>query len=87
MNPLLVSLVYGLSLALALALLYLFHARWYWHALSLAAALVLGLVRIPAAYAIPDLLIGAVFLFLFIWGLGLPLFHKRHVARSTERHA
>jgi len=84
MNPLLVSLVYGLSLLSAMALLYFFYARWYWHGLSLAVALALGFIPIPG---IPDLLIGALFLFLFVWGLGLPLFHKHHVARSTTRHA
>ncbi len=87
MQPLQVALVYGLSLALAVALLYFFQARWYWHALSLAAALGLGLTPLPAEWKIPDLLIGGIFLFLFAWGLGLPLFRTHHAGHRTARHA
>ncbi len=87
MNPVLVAVVYGLCLALALALLYFFTVKWYWHALSLAAALGLGLVRLPADYQIPDLLIGSVFLVLFVWGLGLPLFHHHHATHHRAHHA
>jgi hypothetical protein len=87
MQPILVALVYGLCLALAVALLYFFHARWYWHALSLAAALGLGLAPLPSDWKIPDLLVGAAFLFLFVWGLGLPLFRTHHAHHHTPHHA
>ncbi|MGE5645017.1 MAG: hypothetical protein ACM336_04415 [Acidobacteriota bacterium] len=87
MQPLLVALVYGSCLALAVALLYFFHARWYWHALSLAASLGVGLTPLPAEWKIPDLLVGAVFVFLFVWGLGLPLFRLREAREHTPHHA
>ncbi|HVX67499.1 MAG TPA: hypothetical protein VHA11_12890 [Bryobacteraceae bacterium] len=87
MNPLLVGIVYGLSLILALALLYFYPARWYWHALSLLAALALGLTPLPQNSGIPDLLIGAVFLLLFVWGAAFPLFRKHHGPIHLPRHA
>jgi hypothetical protein len=87
MNPLLVILVYGSAMALSLALLYFFHAPWYWRILSLAAALVLGLMPLPPEWKIPDLVVGFVVLFLLVWGAAAPAF--RHVYRRREilKHA
>jgi hypothetical protein len=90
MQPILVAVVYGSALVLALALLYFFHAKWYWHALSAAGAFVVGLMPpIEGAWRPPDLLVGFVFVFLFVWGLGAPLFRAHHhPPRSrVERHA
>ncbi len=88
MQSVLVGSVYGLSLLLALGLLYRYHTAWYWHGLSLVAALALGLLPIPAAYQPPDLAIGGMFLFLLVWGTGLPLFRSHHEhAHHTPHHA
>lgn len=81
MSPLWVVLVYGLAVATALVLLYFFHARsWYWHALSLVLAIVAGLTPMPATWqsARADLLFGFLFLFLFSWGIGGPVYRVLH---------
>ena len=78
MNPVWVFLVYGSSFVLALALLYLFHARWYWHILSVALALVVGLLRFPPEFRPPDLVVGFVFFLLLVWGIAAPLFAWKH---------
>jgi hypothetical protein len=88
MNSLVVVLVYGAAFAGALGLLYFFgHRKWYWHALSVAAALVAGLVPPPAGWqgAAYDLALGFVFVVLFVWGLGAPLFDRPHPFH--HRHA
>jgi hypothetical protein len=89
MHPIWVILAYGCAIFLALELLHQFHARaWYWHALSVAAALGLGLVRLPEQFAGPtaDLIIGSLFVFLVVWGLAAPLFRK-HRRIHLEKHA
>ena len=79
-----VLLAYAGAAALALALLYLLHARWFWHVLSVVAALAIGLlppgmIPIPAAWGMArDMIVGSVFLFLIVWGLGAPLFRRHH---------
>ncbi len=89
MQPILVALVYGSALVLALALLYFFQAKWYWHALSVAAAFAIGLMPPFEAWRPPDLLVGFVFVFLFVWGFGAPFFRRRHrhPRPHAERHA
>jgi hypothetical protein len=86
MFTILVLLVYLLAFASPVYLLYQFHSRaWYWHALAILAALGLGSVQRPAQWNTPtvDLALGAVFLFLIVWGLGgLVASHTRH-----EKHA
>jgi hypothetical protein len=79
---------YGAAVLLALALLYFLEPiRWYWHVLSVAVAFAIGLTPMPAGWHTPggDLLVGGVFLFLFIWGACAPLFRKFHYRR--EKHA
>ena len=78
-----VALAFGSAILLALALLYAFHARWYWHVLSILAAGAVGLTPPPEGWRPPDLLVGAVFFFLFVWGIGAPFFRARH--RESER--
>jgi len=83
--------VYGCATFLALFLLYQFRAtHWYLHALSLAIALVIGLMPIPAAWHVPviELMFGAAFLLLFLWGICAPLFpgHNHHHG-SRAHHA
>ena len=79
-----VFLIYGGAAVLALALLYFFHANWYWHVLSVALALAIGLVPpnmipVPAAWGpARDIMLGAIFTFLVIWGIGAPLFRRHH---------
>jgi hypothetical protein len=72
--------------AALLAVLLLFFSgpkRWYWHILSLAAALAVGLMPIPAKWNTPQasVVIGVVFVFLFLWGVAAPVF------LSCRRHA
>lgn len=85
--------VYACSAFLALFLLYQFRAiHWYLHVLSVALALVIGLMPIPAVWHVPviELMFGAVFLFLFVWGICAPMFpgHRgHHHHRPTAHHA
>ena len=69
----------------SLALLYFFHANWYWHVMSVSLALVIGLIPPPDMIPVPaawgttrDLVVGAIFTFLVVWGLGAPLFRRHH---------
>lgn len=76
----LVAGIYGFSLLVALALLYFFRPKaWYWHLLSVAAALAIGLTPFPEGWHSPtaDLVVGAVFIFLFFWGAGAIFFLGR----------
>ena len=84
-----VTSVYGFAIAAAVALLYFFGMRsWYWHALSVLLAIVIGLVPPPVTWQGPgyDLTIGAVCLFLFLWGALSPLFMKRHRPHHKQPH-
>ena len=82
-----VFLIYGGATVLALALLYSFHANWYWHVVSVGLALVIGLMPpdmlpVPAAWgSTRDILVGAVFTFLVVWGFGASLFRRHHQAQ------
>jgi hypothetical protein len=79
-------LVYLLAFAIPAYLLYQFHSRaWYWHVLAILAALGFGFVQTPPEWKSPtsDLLIGGVFLFLLVWGLGGLLTTRPH----HEKHA
>jgi hypothetical protein len=79
-----VFLVYGAMAVLALVLLYFFHANWFWHVLSVLVALAIGMVPpemipVPAAWgATRDIILGALFTFLVIWGIAAPLFRRHH---------
>ena len=79
-----VFLIYTGAALLALILLYFFPLHWYWHALSVAVALAIGVMPpealpLPAAWgSTRDMIIGALFLFLMVWGLGAPLFRHHH---------
>ena len=79
--------VYGISVIFALMLLYRFHARWYWHVLSVLLALAIGFSPPLPGWEAPsrDMVYGFVVLFLLIWGLGEPFFHRVH--RRRMRHA
>jgi hypothetical protein len=88
MSSTLVAVSYGLAVVFALLLLHFFHMRhWYWHALSIAAAIGLGIVRIPEKWSGPafDLAMGFLFVFLAIWGLAAPFFRKPH--GQLHKHA
>lgn len=82
-----VFVAYGVSGALALLFVYLFHSRWYWHALSVLAALGVGLTPPVPGFDGPlrDLVYGSVFLFLMVWGCAEPFVHRYH--RHTFWHA
>ena len=81
-----VILSYGAAVVAALALVYFFHAHWIWHVLSICAAIGIGLTPVPEAYQGPrtDLVVGTVFVFLVVWGLGA-LF-VRHVPARVRHH-
>lgn len=86
MSPVWVVMAFGSSVVLALLLLYFLHSRaWYWHFLSVGLAVALGLAPLPAQWANPktDLLVGALFLLLLVWGLAAPLFRFWEVRRHT----
>ncbi|MBI3472711.1 MAG: hypothetical protein HY013_15250 [Candidatus Solibacter usitatus] len=86
MSPGWVPAAYGVSLVLVAAALHYWHERsWYWHALSITAAMILGLApfRLWEGPSF-DLAVGFAFTFLFLWGLGgltLALFHPPHLPR------
>ncbi len=83
---LLVVLVYLLAVGIPIYILYLFRSQaWYWHALAIVAALALGFVPTPPSLKSSafDLVFGAVFLLLLIWGVGGLLVFRPH----WERHA
>ena len=86
-----VTAVYGGAVILALLLLFLFRAQaWYWHALSVVLAIAIGLAPIPAALrsTTGDLIIGAVVLFLFVWGVLAPAFGDHRKPRhGSPKHA
>jgi len=79
-----VFVIYAGAAVLALALLYFFRTHWIWHVLSVALALALGVVpadRLPLPMSWGtgrDVVTGSVFMFLMVWGLGAPLFHRHH---------
>lgn len=82
----LVGSVYICAVLLALALLYFLRAtHWYFHGLSVAAALALGLVKMPPEWhsAALDLAIGFLFVLLMVWGLGAPFFRKPRAVRHV----
>ncbi len=88
MSSLWVILAYGAALGLALFLLYQFKAQaWYWHGLSIAAAVSMGFIPPPQGLAGPiyDLLFGALFAFLIVWGVGGALMFRTHQAH--HKHA
>jgi hypothetical protein len=84
MSLAIVTFTYAVTLVLALGLLYLFGPlRWYWHALSLAAALVLGMIPMSVYDAwvssFFDLAYGNLIVFLLVWGICAPFFRHHHM--------
>lgn len=79
MNPV-IMLVYGAAVLAAVGVLALKRAsRWYWHLLGIVAALALGLTPIPPSINnnTTTVIIGVIFLFLMVWGIGAPFFPRR----------
>jgi hypothetical protein len=67
-----VVVVYSVALALAIFLDWRFgKIRWYWHVAAIALALTLGFMRPLEGLAGPkwDIAVGALFTFLFVWGI------------------
>jgi hypothetical protein len=88
MPTILAVLVYLVAMGVPIFLLQQFHAlHWLWHVLSILAALGLGFVPIPQELQRPgyDLVFGAVFVALFVWGAGGLILRYTHGHR--ERHA
>lgn len=83
---LLVVLVYLLAIGIPLYVLYRFRSQaWYWHVVAIAAALYLGFMPTPPSMKGPiyDLIIGAVFVLLVVWGAGGLILFRPH----REKHA
>jgi len=79
-------LVYALAFGVPVYLLYRHHAGpWYLHALSLLAALAMGFVTTPESWKSPafDIVFGAVFVFLAVWGIGGLFFSGSHHAKHA----
>ena len=80
MSPLLIVCLHGAALALAYLLLILAHEKaWYWHALSIAAAIGIGLTMMrgwPTFAA--DLTASLLFAFLLFWGFLGPVLGELH---------
>jgi hypothetical protein len=79
-------LVYLLAIGLPIFLLNRFRSQaWYWHLLAIAAGLALGFVPSPPEIktATFDLIFGATFIFLMVWGIGGLLVFRPH----REKHA
>jgi len=84
MSTALVLSVYLAALAAAVFLLYRFsHHSWIWHAVAALGALAVGLTPPPAGWNGPlfDMTVGAVFLFLAIWGVGEFAVRALHLPR------
>ncbi len=89
MFTMLAVLVYLLAIAVPLYLLYRLGSQaWYWHALSIAAALALGIVPTPPEWksAGVDLLFGFALTFLLLWGVGGLVVFRPHI-HAHEKHA
>ena len=91
MSSSLVALCYGSAIVASLLLLWRFGAtHWYWHLFSALAALALGLTPLPSAFNTfgMTLLVGWVFLFLFMWGAAAPVFsYLGHHGGQLGHHA
>jgi hypothetical protein len=78
-------LVYMAAMAIPVWLLYHFGSgHWFWHVFAVMIGLLLGVVPLPAVFSNPtyDLIVGFVFVFLIVWGIGglFPLrsHHEKH---------
>lgn len=76
---------YACAAILPFVFLHFFGARaWYWHVLSICLAFVLGFIPIPEQWRDPnvDLITGATFTFLLVWGVAAPLYIPKHRPHS-----
>ncbi len=87
----LVFLVYGVAFFLAVWMDYEFpRVGWYWRVVAMMVALAIGLTPPPPQFAGSgfDLSVGAIFTFLFAWGVSEALFRLFHLPHhSARRHA
>jgi hypothetical protein len=76
---------YACAAILPFVLLHFFGARaWYWHVLSICLAFALGFTPIPEQWRGPsvDLITGASFTLLLVWGVAAPLYIPKHRPHS-----
>jgi len=81
-------LVYLLAIGIPVYILHRFgSAGWHWHALSVIAAVVVGVIPAPAGWQSPgfDLALGFVLVLMLVWGIGgfAAHPHERHRARHA----
>lgn len=89
MSSMLAILVYLAAIAVPIYLLHHFGSfGWYWHALSIAAALAVGLVPTPPEWkgAGIDLVFGFALTFLLLWGAGGLVVYRPHL-HAHPNHA
>lgn len=71
-----IPITYALSFIAAAVILWRFGgARWYWHIAAVAAALAVGLMPQIEGWqgTAYDIVVGCLFIFLFVWGAGIIL--------------
>lgn len=89
LTGLVASAVYAAVFLLAVFMLYWFRpVRWYWHVAAVAAAFAIGFMPPMAQWSGPvfDLLIGAAFTLLFVWGVGELFFRLLHLQHHEPHH-
>jgi hypothetical protein len=80
-----IPITYALAFVAAVVVLWRFGgARWYWHLAAVVAALGIGLMpQIEGMQGVAyDIVVGCLFIFLFIWGAGIIL---GPIARNAVR--
>jgi len=86
MVSILALLTYLAGAAVPAWLLYHFGSEaWYWHVLALLLALALGLAHLPPAFSLlaPELMVGFLFVFLMVWGIGGLFMLRPHRAKHA----
>ena len=87
LSGVLATLIYAVVFLAAVFLLYWFRpVRWYWHIAAITAAFGIGLAPPLAQWNGPifDLLMGATFTLLFVWGIGELFFKMLHLHHHHE---
>jgi hypothetical protein len=87
MEMLIIAIIYLVAMAIPAWLLYRFGSgAWYWHVLAILGGLAVGLTPLPPLLTqlVYNLMVGFVFLFLMVWGIGglFMMLRPRHAKRA-----